>query len=116
MELPSTQKGTFLFIPVYADLYWKVLGHTGRGMRVYGLIASTASAIRTATATIATTATTTAAATAARTAATAAITATAAANQAVKDAQAVINQSIDLAFYINENDGGLDIRVMKEGY
>ena len=53
MELPSTQKGTFLFIPVYADLYWKVLGHTGRGMRVYGLIASTASAIRTATATIA---------------------------------------------------------------
>ena len=45
MELPSTQKGTFLFIPVYADLYWKVLGHTGRGMRVYGLIASTASAM-----------------------------------------------------------------------
>ena len=53
---------------------------------------------------------------AAESAATAAITATAAANQAVKDAQAVINQSIDLAFYINENDGGLDIRVMKEGY
>lgn len=56
------------------------------------------------------------AATAAESATAEAKTATAAANQAVKDAQAVINQSMDLAFYIDETDGGLNVKILKEGY
>lgn len=42
--------------------------------------------------------------------------ATEAALQAVEDAQAVINQAIDLAFIIDEGDGGLDVTILKEGY
>lgn len=39
-----------------------------------------------------------------------------AARQAAKAAESVINQSADLAFVINDDDGGLDVSVFKEGY
>ena len=42
--------------------------------------------------------------------------ATEAALEAVKDAKAVINNVMDLAFFIDPNDGGLNVRVLKEGY